>query len=358
MARDLPSGIFRTKTGFRVFVRLSRDHLATETFGPDAPLATMKQWREDQRVDFRRRRDSVVDPKPEAQGFEKDAETYLKAVASMTSFADRKRDINWWVTIFKETPREQINSHEIAAALASARSTQGKPLSASTLNHRRSALAHLWRTLDGKSARNPVRDVQKRREPDAEPRGLPYDIIQQIFDAMADSATKARLMVMAWTGIPPAQIKTITAGDIDLKAMTVYVRGRAKGHGTRGRLVPLMPEGVKAFKVFIRNDAFGTFSRSSMWKSFRLACTKVEAESQKTKHPISLAGVRVYDIRHSYGTQVYAASGDIRATQILMGHSKPEMTHRYTLGAVDEQVGKALSAFTLRMKNTNKYKSR
>lgn len=345
MPRDLPAGIFKTKTGYRVFVRLSRDRLETETFPADAPLSTMKQWREDQRVDFRRRVPSIVD-ETAAEGFRKDAESYLKAVAGMTSYTDRKRDIDFWIGVFGDRPRDTITSAEIAAALASARSMKATPLSASALNHRRTALAHLWRVLDGKAARNPVRDVPKRREPDAEPRGLSYALIEKIFKAMADSKTKARLMVMAWTGIPPAQLKTIEPADVD--ARSVYVRGRAKGHGTKGRIVPLSPQGVSAFKAFIRADAFGPFNRKDMWKVFRLACKKVEAASQKTKRPISLAGIRPYDLRHSFGTQVYAASGDIRATQILMGHAKPEMTHRYTLGAVDEQVGKALAAFSKR----------
>ncbi len=334
MPRELPTGIVKTRTGYRAFIRLSVDRLASKRFPAHTPIPEMKQWREGQRVDFRRR-PPVSRP---SEGFAKDAESYLKAVAAMPSYDDRERDIQWWVEIFKERPREGIQSHEIAAALSSS------TLSASSTNHRRTALAHLWRTLDGKAARNPIRDVPKRREPDAEPRGLSYDLIEKIFAAMEESKTKARLMVMAWTGIPPAQIKKIQPSDIELDS--VYVRGRAKGHGTKGRRVRLSPGGVTAFKAFMKADAFGPFSRSSMWKSFRLACKAVD--------PVKLKGVRPYDLRHSFGTAVYAASGDPRATQILMGHSRPEMTHRYTLGAVDEQVEKALIAFTKRTKKTKK----
>lgn len=332
MPRELPTGIYKTKTGYRAFVRLSQDKLASARFGPDVPLSTIKQWRESQRVDYRRH-PTIVSTAP-SEGFTRDAESYLKAVKGMASYTDRKRDIDWWIRVFRERPRDSIQSHEIAAALATLKR------SASAHNHKRTALAHLWRVLDGKAARNPVRDVPKRREPDAEPRGLPYAMIRQIFDAMPESATRARLMVMAWTGIPPAQLKTITPADIE--PSRVYVRGRAKGHGTKGRWMPLSPDGAAAFKAFRKTDAFGPFSHSSMYKSFRLACEKVD--------PVKLAGVRPYDLRHSFGTQVYAASGDIRATQILMGHSKPEMTNRYTLGAVDEQVSKALAAFSKRTK--------
>lgn len=330
MPRELPTGVVKTSTGFRAFIRLSQDHLASKRFPPGTPMPAIKQWREAQRVDFRRRT-SIVSTAP-SEGFAKDAETYLKAVAHMPSFTDRQRDIQWWISIFEERPRASIQSHEIAAALASS------TLSAGSLNHRRSALAHLWTVLDGKAARNPVRDVPKRREPDPEPRGLSYDVIEQIFAVMEESKTKARLMVMAWTGIPPAQLQKITKADLDDRS--VYVRGRAKGRGTKGRRVRLSPGAVAAFQMFVKWDAFGPFNRKGMWTAFRLACNKVD--------PARLKGVRPYDLRHSFGTAIYAASGNIRATQILMGHAKADMTHRYTLGADDEQVEKALTAFTRR----------
>jgi hypothetical protein len=38
-------------------------------------------------------------------------------------------------------------------------------------------------------------------------------------------------------------------------------------------------------------------------------------------------------------------SGDIRATQILMDHSSPTLTHRYTVAAIDPRVRVALEKF-------------
>jgi integrase len=57
-------------------------------------------------------------------------------------------------------------------------------------------------------------------------------------------------------------------------------------------------------------------------------------------------GLRAYDLRHAFGTELYAKSGDIRATQVLMGHSTPQLTHRYTLAAVDPRVQAAIAAMS------------
>ena len=69
------------------------------------------------------------------------------------------------------------------------------------------------------------------------------------------------------------------------------------------------------------------FSTSSAWMSFQRACAK-----------LGLTGLRPYDLRHSFGTAVYAASGDLRATQQLLGHASRSTTDRYTLAAVPDRL--------------------
>lgn len=45
-----------------------------------------------------------------------------------------------------------------------------------------------------------------------------------------------------------------------------------------------------------------------------------------------------YDLRHTFGTAVCAATGGLHATQQLMGHKSQAMTDRYTLAAVPERL--------------------
>ena len=117
------------------------------------------------------------------------------------------------------------------------------------------------------------------------------------------------------------------------------VAGRKKGKGSKVSVRPLTKEGLAACQALKKLGAWGAFSRSTLHRDFRAACAKVPA----------LAGladkITPYDLRHSFGTEVYRVSGDIRATQVLMGHSSPTLTHRYTLGAVDVRVAKAIKGF-------------
>ena len=173
-------------------------------------------------------------------------------------------------------------------------------------------------------------------EPEPEPRGLPYSLVQDLLDAMPEqgqgvkgrmrdcaSKTKARLTLMAYTGLPPRTIMRLRPRDVRWDAGAVFIQGRRKGKGTKGQTIPLTSAGLEALRRFDEVDCWGSFSTSSAWKSFQGTCARPD-----------LTGLRPYDLRHSFGTAVYAATGDLRATQQLLGHASRATTDRYTLAAV------------------------
>lgn len=282
--------------------------------------------------------------------FDDDARVYLETVKAMPSYADREQHINEWIAVFGSIFRHAITSDQIAAQLATWRTVPRNvrvsktkrrklTLSASSVNKRRTALMHLFTVLDGKSAPNPVKDVPKYREPPPAPRGLPYSAIRQLWTVMGDTPTRARLQVMAYLGLPNAQVGLLTAEHVDYDAMTVVVQGRKKGAGTRTRVVPITPAGARALRAMHRTDAWGPFSRSPVRRDFKAACLKVPALAPLADR------LKPYDLRHSFGTEVYRASGDIRAAQELLGLSSPALANRYTLGAVEGRIRAALAGF-------------
>lgn len=339
---------FRARAWVQDRSRPEGGRLVSKRFKKDSDLRTMKEWQ------FDERRIAKLTPQkhPEpTEGFAADAKTYLAAVKAMPSYKGRTRDIAFWAEVFRDTPREHITSPMIAAQLAawSTEKTKDTPakhkFAPATINKRRTALMHLWTVLDGKSAANPVKATPKLREPDPMPRSIPYTIIRQILAAMPRSKTKARVAVMAWTGFPNASVARLTPEDVHLEERYVVVAGRRKGHGTKTRVHPLTEDGVKALQEFARLKAWGPFSRHSLRRSFRTACRKVEVAARKKKQKLDLSWMRPYDVRHSYLSAVYQATGDIRATQALAGHATLAMTERYTLSAVDPRVAIAMTQF-------------
>lgn len=323
----------RRKVAVRANVRVKGRLYHSPRYPPDTNVSVAKAWQDTQRVEGRK----VAIPATAApEGFAADAARYLKAVAAMPTYDDRKRDIDAWIGVFGVTPRDRITTAQIAEALARWRKT----CAASTVNHRRTALLHLWRVLDGKSAANPVTDIPKFREPAPEPRSIPAPIITAIFAAMPDTVTRARLQVIAYTGMAHSMIARLTARDLDLDN-AVYVRPeRHKGRGTKRQALPLTDDGVAALRALVAHDGLGkAFSNSSLHSSFRRACDKVQETTG-----YDLTGVRPYDLRHSFGTAAYASFGDERAVQQLLGHAKIETTHRYTLGGVNARLKAVIGA--------------
>lgn len=264
--------------------------------------------------------------------FEDDARVYLASVSAMQTYSERKTHIDQWIAVFGSQSRHTITSDQIRAQLHLWKA-DGK--AASTVNHRRTALMHLFTVLDGKSAANPVKDVPKFSEPSPFPRALAAATIAKLLKKLPAGPDRARAMAIAYTGIPHSQLAQIQPEHVDFEAQTVIVHGRKKGAGTPTSIRRLTPKGVAAFRMMQRTKAWGPFSRWDFRKRIHEACKAAKIT------PV----LRPYDLRHFFGTELYRRSGDMRAVQVLMGHSTPTLTHRYTLGAVDPRIEAAIKAW-------------
>ena len=261
-----------------------------------------------------------------------DAATYLATLTGRHK-ADADDILTHWVTAFGDRHRDAITAVDVRQQLAA----WGK--APSTLNHRRQVLSSLYKSLNGANGYNPVREVPKVRERYDTPRSLSYSVITAILDQMGPTQSRARFAVMAYTGLPQAQMAQLTPADVDLKAKTVRVSPRRKGKGSPGRTLPLSHQAVQAFKDFAAADCWGDFSRSSMAKAFRNAVRNARA----TRKDIP-ASIRAYDLRHSFLTELYRRTGDIHAVSHLALHSTPAQTARYAQSAVKDRMAEAIRA--------------
>lgn len=315
-------GVREDVHGYQAFVKV-KGRFISKRFPKDTPLHVMREWR----VQARAR--AILDvPPPAGAAFEDDVKDYLKAVSGMPTLAWRETDLVRWQSLFAGRPRSTITAVEIRTHLERWRQTYA----ASTVNHRRTALMHLWTVLDGKSAPSPVKDVPRYREAHRSPRALPPALITAILKEMPESVTKARLELMAWTGLPHAILMRLEPSDINW-GTAVYIRPRRKGEGVEGRWIPLLPQGWKALKQFKKMGAWGKFSTSSLRTSFRLAAGKV-----------GLTDVTPYDLRHAFLTLVALASKDDRVVAQLGMHKDERMSRRYTAASVDPRVLAGLKA--------------
>jgi integrase/recombinase XerC len=271
-------------------------------------------------------------------------------------------DIQEWVDRFGSRRRQTITSQEIWAIrdqwltvgpkwvyrkLTGQWEAVATPLSGSTVNHRLRALSNLYRVLDGPLKPNPVRAVPEAVESPALPRMILPEKIAALLAALPDrgkprrharrpavSATKIRLRIMAWTGLAPAQLVALRRLDVNLEAGTVQTAQRRKGTGAEPVLLPLLPQTVDAFRDYDAAQLWQQgFSTSSVSKSFKIAAKKVGLPPS----------VRVYDLRHSFGSRVFLSSGNLAAVGELLQHQDPRTTRRYLLAAVNPVLTAAIA---------------
>jgi integrase len=341
----IDKGIYRDQWGIAATVKVGT--LQREKRYPaDESIKTIKGWQDDTRVALRK-----ITPTAARGTFAADAEKYLRAVATMPTLKERTQHIALWVAEFGHRARHTIKTIDVNVVLSKWLTEGKKPLSPSAVRNRRTALMSLFSMLDAgvAGAVNPVEAALLPRLPEPTARALSYATIGRILAAMPDvgqglagkardsaSKTKARLAVIAYTGLPHSLLKRLSRDMIDWQGKTVTVPARRKGKGVARRTLPLSDAGITALEHFDALDCWGTFSNSSMLKSFRRACIAANVI------PIP----RAYDLRHSFATEMYRLTGDPKATAQLLMHSETSrMMDRYTIGGVQPRVLVAVDAF-------------
>jgi integrase len=330
------AGIRRRGAGWEANVRVG-GHLHTQTFALDTPPRVMQDWRARQRgAAIPTRRGTLAD----------DVTRYLATVRHMPTYEERKKHLDdWLAALGPDRSRATITTQELDAILSDwltdpRSATDPRPLAPVSVRHRRTALRHLYRVLDGKSAPNPVADTRRPPDPRPQPRAVPLEHIRRMLEHLPTGQTRARVMVILATGLPHASVMALQPADVDLQRAVARVPARRKGQGAAARLLPLNPSAVAAFQEMARTKAWGAFSQSGMRSLVLRACEAA-----------GVAPFTPYQLRHTAATLIYQQTGSLDTTARLLGHSTTAITQRYTQEAhlaVDTlamaKVGRVLAA--------------
>jgi integrase len=314
----LSTGIFRDTSGVAIIVSVNGK---PREFRKDEQGRAYDTFTKEQLVIERKRIDARehlkgVNAAARAHSLAADVRAYLQTLSGRTK-DDAANLLAHWTLVFGDRDRKELTALELGQHAAT-----WTTIAASTFNHRRQALISLYRALDGPGAPNPARAIKKRKEIMGAPKALTYDVIAKVLKAMPETQSRARLKLMAYTGLPQMQIEKLTPED--WQGDRLRVTPRRKGSGAAGRWLPLSPEAKAALLEFTRLDCWGPFSRSSLWKAW------------KAYGP---PGTNPYSLRHSWITELYRRSnGDVLAVKQLALHSMLQQTERYAAAALGDRM--------------------
>jgi integrase len=339
------TGIYRDAVGFAIVQTVGNRQREIRL----PPTATRQQLR-DARGDLRAamRKDAVVRARsaPARGTLAAASVDYLSAVRAMPSYKSRRRQIEMWVTVLGHRRLCDLTHVEIARQLQIWRTVPrdphddaSQPYSAQYVIHLRNALEQLYQTLTPGEP-NPLEHVKRERSPDLLPRAIPVADLVRILRAFPiGSRSRARLAVMATTGLGQTELMRLRPQDVDVEAGLLVAHARRKGKGAAARTVPLTRHAMLALRLFDRLDCWGPFSTSNLRRDFRKA-------AEAAGYDLGDDGLdwRPYDARHTFLTELGRASRDERAVQEAGGHADIRTTRRYTLGSVGLRVAAAVEA--------------
>lgn len=275
---------------------------------------------------------------------------------------ERRTQFKWWCDVagFGDRRRSTLEGPEITRALNKLMTMPGykheahvpRRASASLEKKYRHALYHLFKILDGPHAPNPVAAVPLPDEPAALPRDLPLVFTDEMLVQMRavgqrqgfTSRVRATQQVLTHAPVTMAQLLRMRPGHVDLEAGEIVVPGRQKGQGPTPPAVrrSLTPDGVAAFRAYgVAGCWERPVSKSVKYQAFKRARQKAMATLAARGIAIDrerCAQATVKDLRHTLGTQVFAATGDLAMTALFLDHKDPRTTLRYAQGAVDARL--------------------
>jgi hypothetical protein len=329
-----------------------------KTFPALTPVAEMQQWRRDEII---RRTGATVAPVDGS--FADDVQTYLRLIVPR----DAAPHLELWLqALGRDRPRRSITEEDITRVLNQWRTEpppapprDGKPhgrppvdprgfLSLETIRKRKTSLQSFFERMNKGHGRNPAKEaVLPQRLPEGEARSLDFLVIERALAAMptyqhgAVSLAKIRARVIAYTALPPKMLQQVKAHDLSIVAGTLRVMARHKGAGVGESTIHLNEEALAAFRDFHAANAYGRFRVQTVNQSFKRGARRAGLDPR---------AVHLYDLRHSYLTEVYRITRD-HATVARLGLHAPgsRITARYTRGANAEVDAAAVEAFSERL---------
>lgn len=353
MGRRL-TGIRRRRAGWEAYVRIDTK-LYTKQFPLDHPMEDIRAWREDQIKQF-----ATAKPVAGAGSFEADVKRYRAIIETLPTKKQKGAHLELWLEALGRTRASRtITAEEIEQWVrdwlkAKSKKNPAKTLAPATVRKRRTTLQSFFVWLNGEGKANPARGICKRelKPGKAEARWIPYADIKRIIATMptrlsakkgtdrGPSLAPIRASVLAFSGIPPGMLQMVQPHDLAFhrRPVTVRVEKRLKGGGVEARTVPLSDQGAAAFKAFHDANAYGKFAVGSVNVAFKRAARRCG---------FPWGTLHQYDLRHSFGTEMYRRFPDKETVGRMMAHApNSPTTGRYVQGANHDVNVAAAAAFS------------
>ncbi len=204
---------------------------------------------------------------------------------------------------------------------------------ATTLHRIISSLSSFYRYLyaQGIVESNPLPAVDRPRIKEKELKYLKHNQMMRLLESIPDDASRDRLIIrlIYATGVRVSELCGITLSDIDFDDYTIRVLGK----GGKVRIVFVDDETLEEIQTFVGKRIDGPLFVGGQMGGHAISPRTVQHLFRKW----APKGITPHKIRHSYASELYRRSKNLRVVQENLGHSSIQTTEIYLHTDVDER---------------------
>jgi integrase/recombinase XerD len=236
-----------------------------------------------------------------------------------------------------------VAQHEhLAGFLAelAAGAEERRPVAAATLQRKAACLRSFYRHLRRENVieHDPTAELRAPRKSQKLPQVLTRGEVAQLLGAPKGTDAgalrdRALLELMYACGLRASEAIDLEVGNVDLRHGVL----RARGKGSKERLVPVGREAVTAVKAYLqrgRPELVGLREERRLFVNRRgsgLTRQGLYKIVQRHARSVALADkMSPHTLRHTFATHLLAGGCDLRAVQEMLGHADIATTQIYT----------------------------
>lgn len=319
---------------------VSRTRRRRKRFPRSTPLRTIARWQEDTCAALRKEQRTQQRLKGQLAG---EVAAYVHRLPKGAARTNTNSYLRAWLLALGDVTRKALTDERLAEVITG---WVDAGIAASSIKHRRRALAQFFEALKDVEMAKTVRGLKVPREPKTPPRGADMDVLHAIISGMDELRTirgggrggrgfrnkaRARLLLWLWTGAEPATQQRLDPAAIDLAAATITLPPRQKGDGVDAVTLPLVGRGAEACQAWLRAHAWGRFTARALGRAFHTAVRTYVAQEAAAGRTVTLpAGLTPKHLRHSFLSWLLEACDDIDTVQTYAQHLHASTTQRYT----------------------------
>jgi integrase/recombinase XerD len=229
---------------------------------------------------------------------------------------------------------------DVSDFLASLGAEDGRPPAPATVHRKAACLRSFYRHLRREELldRDPTSSLAAPRKPPKLPHVLNRSEVNRLLEQPRSGdpsgfRDRAILEVMYACGLRASEVVGLELTDLDVEAGVL----RARGKGSKERIVPVGRQAVEAVLAYLRagrpllvrnpaesklfvNFRGGALTRQGLYKIVQRHARSAGLEAKMSPHTL----------RHTFATHLLAGGCDLRSVQEMLGHADVATTQVYT----------------------------